>query len=91
MFKKIILLSLMSLPALLFAQFQIQGKVSDKNTAENLEGASLQLAGTSSFSISNTDGEFIFKNIPRGTYTLLVSYLGYAPFEQRLNLTKDKN
>ncbi|MCD6178313.1 MAG: TonB-dependent receptor, partial [Bacteroidales bacterium] len=90
MFKKIILLSLMSLPVLLFAQFQIQGKVSDKNTAENLEGASLQLVGTSSFSISNSDGEYIFKNIPRGVYTLMVNYLGYAPFEQQISVTENK-
>lgn len=90
MFKKIILLSLMSLPVLLFAQFQIQGKVSDKSSTENLEGASLQLVGTSSFSISNSDGEYTFKNIPRGSYLLSVSYLGYAPYEQKIMLTENK-
>lgn len=90
MFKKIILLSLMSLPILLSAQFQIQGKVSDKSTTENLEGASLQLLGTSSFSISNSDGEYTFKNIPRGSYLLSVSYLGYAPYEQKISITENK-
>ncbi|MDA3905472.1 MAG: TonB-dependent receptor [Bacteroidales bacterium] len=91
MFKKIILISLMSLPMLIFAQFQIQGKVNNKNTAENLEGASLQLVGTSAFSISNNEGKFVFKNIPRGAYILSVSYLGYAPYEQQLNLTEDQD
>ena len=90
MFKKIILLSLMSLPMLLFAQFQIQGKVSDKNTAENLEGASIQLVGTSIFAISNVDGDFIFNTVPHGIYKLKVSYLGYTSFEQTFNLKENK-
>jgi len=90
MFKKIILISWMSLPLLLFAQFQIQGKVSDKNSAEKLEGASLQLVGTSAFSISNSEGEFTFNLVPRGNYTLLVNYLGYAPFEQQIIVNENK-
>lgn len=89
MFKKIILLSLMSLPMLLFAQFQIQGKISDKNNAEKLEGASVQLLGTSTFSISNANGEYSLKNVPKGNYTLRVNYLGYAPFEKQISLTEN--
>jgi len=91
MFKKLFLMSLVSIPMLLFAQFQIQGNISDKKTAENIEGATLQLLGTSSYAISNSDGVYIFKNIPRGEYTILVNYLGYAPFENTFHLSKNKN
>lgn len=89
MFKKIILMSLVSLPMLLLAQFQIRGRVSDKNTAENLEGASLQLVGTSAFAISNKSGDYTFNTIPRGAYTLTVQYMGYAPYEQQLSINEN--
>jgi iron complex outermembrane receptor protein len=86
MFKKIILLCLIALPYLGLAQFQIRGKISDKVSGEALEGAAVQLVGTSHFAISHSDGVFVMNKIPKGNYTLMISYLGYETYEQALNV-----
>jgi len=90
MFKKIILLSLMSLPMLLFAQFQIQGKISDKTTSKSLSGASIQVEGKTIYAISAKDGSFILNDIPKGMCKIKVNYLGYIPYEQHLNLSENR-
>lgn len=89
MIKKLLFMSLVSLPMLLFAQFQMQGNIQDKTTQENLEGAHIQLLGTNLHAISNASGKFKIVNIPKGEYTLTVSYLGYAPFEQRIDVREN--
>ncbi len=90
MIKKLVLMSLVSIPMFLFAQFQIQGKVSDKKTNETLEGANLQLVGTSIYAISNSAGQFKLENVSKGDYTLTVTYVGYVPFEQQVSITENK-
>ena len=90
MIKKLVLMSLVSIPMFLFAQFHIQGKVSDKKNNETLEGANLQLVGTSIYAISNSAGQFKLENISKGDYTLTVTYVGYAPFEQQVSITENK-
>jgi iron complex outermembrane receptor protein len=91
MFKKIILMSLLSLPMLLFAQFQIQGNVSAAATGEKLEGASVQLVGTSVFAITDEAGNYQMDKIPGGRYTVQVKFLGYTTFSKQIELKENKN
>ncbi len=89
MFKKIILMSLLSLPMLLFAQFQIQGKVSAAANGEKLEGASVELIGTSIFAVTDATGNYQMEKIPSGRYTIKVKFLGYAPFSKQIELKEN--
>ncbi|MBN2236540.1 MAG: TonB-dependent receptor [Bacteroidales bacterium] len=91
MIKKFILMSMMSIPMLLFAQFQIQGKVLDSKSQSALEGASIQLSGSSFHTVSDQQGDFTLNNLPKGNYNLLVQYLGYAPYEINVNLNENKS
>jgi TonB-dependent receptor len=55
----------------------LRGSVIDNETGEGLIGATAQFANTSIGSVTDIDGKFTIKNIPSGSYTLLVSYVGY--------------
>lgn len=56
---------------------QMRGKVSDKDTGEPLIGANISLEGTTMGAATDGDGIFVITNIPAGTYTVILSYIGY--------------
>jgi TonB-dependent receptor len=73
-------------PFLAFAQNTIQGIVSDSLSDNPLIGANVILLGTAMGSASNFDGEYSITDVPAGTYTLKVSYIGYRPKEYEVNV-----
>ena len=64
-------------PVFAMAQFNISGKVSEKNNNSTLPGATIRLKGKTTVSASDANGKYEFKNLPSGNYTLVVSFLGY--------------
>lgn len=56
---------------------KITGKVTDAQTGEALVSANIIINGTSLGATSDLDGVYVILNIPPGTYSLTVSYLGY--------------
>ena len=59
------------------ASGKIEGRVVDATTGEALFGASVILEGTSLGSATDLDGKYVITNVPPGSYTLKVSYVGY--------------
>ncbi|MCZ4407976.1 carboxypeptidase-like regulatory domain-containing protein [Cryomorphaceae bacterium 1068] len=53
------------------------GKVLDAENAEALTGATVKLVEIDQEVYADFDGEFIFENIPAGTYTLEISFVSY--------------
>ncbi len=68
---------LISLPGFLFAQGGISGRVSDAETGEGLAAANVIVVGTSFGAAADLNGNYVIENIPVGTYTVKVSYIGY--------------
>ena len=68
------------MPFLAFSQTKITGKVYDEQSKEVLIGASVFNKNGSQHSHTNTFGTFVLEGAKLGD-TLLVSYLGYKPFE----------
>lgn len=63
---------------LAFAQeVVIKGKITDQNTGEPLPGATVQVAGTSTGTVTDVDGEFALR-LQAGEKSLLIKYLGYT-------------
>ncbi len=58
---------------------KIVGRVYDRATQERLPGANVVLEGTTLGVSSDLEGNFVIINVPPGTYTLRVSFVGYAP------------
>lgn len=65
----------------------ITGKVTDADQNLSLPGATLKLSGGNRYTISNDRGNFAFLNVPAGTYTLSVSYLGYKTSSAEVTVT----
>jgi outer membrane receptor protein involved in Fe transport len=56
---------------------KIAGTVKDQATGERLPGINIIIQGTTLGAASDIDGNFIINNIPPGTYTVIVSGVGY--------------
>jgi len=74
------------LPGFLFAQVAISGKVSDKKNP--VHGASITLKDTYDGATTDSLGRFSFKTSEKGEFTLVVSSVGYKPFEQKITVGK---
>ncbi len=73
-------------PFLAMAQFRISGKVTEGD-GKALSGASVKLKGKGFTAASNTNGVYEFANLPAGSYTVAISYVGFATQEKKVNLT----
>jgi TonB-dependent receptor len=77
-------LTLLLLPFLIWSQTgNIQGAISDENGLY-LPGANVIIVSLPKGAISNFDGRFTLVDIPEGSYTLKVSYLGYSDMEREV-------
>ncbi|MDX9697379.1 MAG: TonB-dependent receptor [Bacteroidales bacterium] len=77
-FNKYILFLIIALfPLSLLAQNEIKGKVVDSQNNEPLSGANIVVQEIQKGTSTNEQGEFVIKEITPGTYTLLVSFVGY--------------
>jgi len=66
-------------PILLFAQDgKVRGKVTDRETGDPLIGANVVIDGTTLGASTDINGEYTILTVPPGTYSLKVSYIGYA-------------
>ena len=81
--KLAILLVIIFIIPLTFAQKKcdtcatIKGIVLDKEFKEPLIGANVILLDTNLGAVTDIEGLYIIKNIPRGTYSVRASYVGY--------------
>ena len=75
----------------LFAQekFSVSGTIKDKKNGETLFGATVYLKGTSNGAVTNEYG-FFSLTAPKGTYTLVISFIGYESISKEINLTVDQ-
>lgn len=64
-----------------FAQGSLRGTVTDASTSELLSGTNILLSSTdgsvSRGANSGLDGQYMFSNLPAGTYSARISYVGY--------------
>jgi hypothetical protein len=73
-----LLIAFLLAPGMALAQTaKISGEVVDAETGEPLPGANVQLEGTTKGAATNADGEYTIFQVQPGTYTVLVSFVGY--------------
>lgn len=58
---------------------KIQGVLTNNATHESLPGATVAVQGTRLGAVAGPDGRFFIINVPPGTYTIVVSSVGFAP------------
>jgi len=62
---------------ILFAQTGIEGRIVDKKMKEPLTGATVIIESSKKGTTADIDGNYKFKDLAPGKYTLLVSYVSY--------------
>ena len=89
--KKIILLSFFILGTIIsFAQekFTISGVISDSKTNETLIGVNIYIPEKKATITTNEYG-FYSLTVPKGTYEIQISYVGYETLEETISLERD--
>ena len=85
--KSLLSLALIMVSSLLFAQTTtVSGKVVDAATAEALIGVQVYVPSLSTGAVSDLEGGYRLE-LPPGTHLIQVSYIGYSPFEQSIEVS----
>ncbi len=66
----------------------LKGKVYDKDTKDELPGATLLVQGTSIGAATDIDGAYVILNAPAGDQTIVVSYVGYASVTMQVTVAE---
>lgn len=66
----------------------IKGRINDAKSGEELIGATVYIKELKQGTMSGLDGSYLFKNIPKGNYTILCSYISYQTIEQKVTITE---
>src|ERR1700760_3609423 len=72
---------------------ELKGKVEGLSGKEKLAGALVTCTGKDGVVrhvITDSDGEFQFKNMPAGTYIIRVEYVGFIIHESNLELSGER-
>lgn len=90
--KKNILFFFLTLNSIfIFAQkATVSGTVRDKNSGEELIGATIQVTDLQNTGTISNEYGFYSLTLPQGAHTLKISYVGYQDFLQKINLDKDQ-
>ncbi|NNE27466.1 MAG: TonB-dependent receptor, partial [Saprospiraceae bacterium] len=85
--KKLILsLAVLFCSIAMIAQSTVTGKLVDASNDEALIGASIMVKGTSTGALTDIDGMFKIMNLEDGTYTLVMSYVGYNDMTSKVTV-----
>lgn len=69
--------------------FPVRGKVLDSSGLFSLPGVNVLIKGSTSGTVTDVEGDFELM-LPRGSYTLTFSYIGYSSKEMDLSVPLDK-
>ncbi len=64
----------------------ISGTLTDADSKEPIIGASVLVENTNLGSITDLEGKFTIKNVPAGSQTVLIKYIGYEDVKQTLEV-----
>ena len=64
----------------------VSGRIIDKLTNERLEGATINIKGSRASTITNKEGYFVLHGLAPGNIILMISFVGYEPFELSVNV-----
>lgn len=67
----------------------ISGHVIVKGTEENIPFATIRLVGREGGAVSNEEGQFEFRKLPVGEYTLRVQAMGYKTQDKKVTVSRE--
>jgi TonB-dependent receptor len=94
MMKHLVLFIFLLNVSLSFGQVSdLKGKVEGHRGKEKLAGAFVTCTGENGAirnAITDEDGEFSFKNLPRGVYEIRIEYVGFNSYQEHVELKNEK-
>jgi len=76
-------------PWLLQAQFQLSGKVVNRENGQTLPGANVVVGAYYAATTTQSNGEFSFTKLKAGRYQVKVSYVGFETYKTTVTLKQD--
>ena len=67
----------------------VYGHVIDKKSGEHMPYVTIQLKGTTIATTTDDTGHYFLKNLPEGTFTIVVKSLGYKTMERTVTIRHD--
>ncbi len=67
-------------------EYSVRGRIVDTDSGTALSGAQITLVELSRITTADTRGEFIFKNVPKGVFTLGVHLKGFSSYHGRISV-----
>jgi len=89
-FVLLLLLILLSIDGAAQCNFSISGTINEEHTNEKLDFASLQILELNIITTTDSVGNFQFKNLCKGFYTLAYTHPGCKTEYQKINLEKNE-
>ncbi|MCD8041724.1 MAG: TonB-dependent receptor [Tannerellaceae bacterium] len=77
-------------PVLNTSDANVVGHVLDKRTSEHLPFINIYLQGTTIGTMTDATGHYYLKNLPEGTFTIVMKSVGYKTIEKKVTLKKGK-
>lgn len=65
----------------------LTGTITDKADGKPIPGATVSIPDLRMVTVTDANGKYKLSQLPRGTYLVQVSYLGYAPSNQKINFS----
>ncbi|MEI6682039.1 MAG: TonB-dependent receptor [Bacteroidota bacterium] len=72
----------------LLGQVTLRGKVTEKATGETLAGATIFIPDLKTGAATNSEGIYLISNLPKSTFLIQVSYVGYMAITRTVDLRK---
>jgi iron complex outermembrane receptor protein len=87
----LVIIGISYLPFVVFSQFSISGKIFDSQTKTSLPGAGITIENTFRSLIADNNGNFVIKNLKKGSYTLKFTYIGYQTVIRNVDLSSNSD
>lgn len=87
--KHIILLVILISSVYSFAQNIISGNVTNYDKSEKIVGAVIYIPELQKGTYTDKKGDFKLENLPKGDFTIKVSYIGYKTYIERIAISND--
>ena len=68
---------------------KVKGRILDVETGEPLQGANVQIVGSSLGAATDINGFYFMLNVPPGQHDLIVTYIGYMNIQRVINVMAD--
>ncbi|HXB41477.1 MAG TPA: carboxypeptidase-like regulatory domain-containing protein, partial [Bacteroidia bacterium] len=71
-----------------FAQHELSGRITDSTNQAPLTGVTVYIPDLKLGAVSDADGKYIIKNVPKGTFLAVASLIGYASQTKEITVSE---